>query len=186
MADINPLQQAEAQSNSVPSDWFGRFLFRWSQLSAFIGVLLLIAICITSTISVFCRWLFNQPITGDVELVQIACALSISAFLPYAQMKNAHIIVDFFTVKAPSKVKNSLDLLAALLLAMISMLLAWRSAEGAISTYQWNTTTMILGWPEWIAHLTIAPGFALLGLTALYTAYTKIQALRGKDECSNN
>ncbi|NOL48571.1 TRAP transporter small permease [Pelistega europaea] len=178
MADINPIQK-EVQEATVPRDKLGLFLLRWSQISAFIAVILLIAICITSTISVVSRWLFNQPVTGDVELVQIACALAISAFLPYAQMKNSHIIVDFFTVKASPLIKDSLDLIAALLLAIVSALLTWRSAEGAISTYKWKTTTMILGWPEWIAHITIAPGFALLCLTALYTAYIKLRSLRG-------
>jgi hypothetical protein len=31
---------------------------------------------------------------------------------------------------------------------------------------------MILDWPLWWAHITIAPGFGLLTLTALYTAWT--------------
>lgn len=165
--------------DDFPKDKFGLFLLRWSQLSAFIAALLLLLICIISALSVLSRWLLNSPITGDVELVQIACALSISAFLPYAQMKNSHVIVDFFTIKASAKVKNCLDALAGLLLCLVSALLAWRSAEGAISSYKSNTSLMILGWPEWIAHLTIAPGFFLLSLTALYTTYLRLKENKG-------
>ncbi|ETD72557.1 hypothetical protein V757_03525 [Pelistega indica] len=166
-------------THDEPKDKVGLFLLRWSQLSAFIAAVLLLLICIISALSVLNRWLFNSPITGDVELVQIACALSISAFLPYAQMKNAHVIVDFFTIKASPRIRNLLDAFAGILLCIVSALLAWRSAAGAISSYKSNTSMMILGWPEWLAHLTIAPGFLLLSLTALYTTYLKLKENKG-------
>lgn len=159
---------------------YGSFLLAWSKLSAIIGGLLLLSICIISILSILGRWLFNTPITGDIELVQITCSLSIASFLPYAQMKNAHVIVDFFTHNTSPRNKFLLDTLATVLLAIISCLLAWRSAEGAFNTYRYKTTTMILGLPEWIAHLTISPAFVLLALTALYTGYNNMIQLRRK------
>ncbi|PWW44610.1 TRAP transporter small permease [Melaminivora alkalimesophila] len=158
----------------APQDAVGRFLLAWSRLSALGGVALLLAVCVLSTWSVLGRALFDSPVLGDVEMVQVACSLAIAAFLPYAQMKGAHVIVDFFTLRAGPRLRAWLDTAAALLLALAAAWLAWRSAMGAWDTYATGETSMILGWPLWWAHLTIAPGFGLLALTALYTAWVQL------------
>lgn len=178
MAEVFTAPDAGAPGPAAPQDAVGRFLLAWSQLSALGGVALLVAVCLLSTWSVLGRALFDTPVTGDVEMVQVACALAISSFLPYAQMKNAHVIVDFFTHNAGPRLRALLDVLAALLLAVAAVWLAWRSALGALDSYRSGETSMILGWPQWWAHLTIAPGFALLALTALYTAWQQAQLLR--------
>lgn len=163
----------------------GLFLLRWSQLSAIGGITILLGICLLSTVSVLGRWVFDSPITGDVELVQVGCALALASFLPYAQMKNAHVIVDFFTLNAPINFRRFLDVFAALLMAAAALMLAWRSTVGAISTYKSSAATMILNLPEWLAHLTIAPGFVLLSLTALYTAWVQFNKQENKLKLSD-
>lgn len=169
MAEVIP--QSEVHEERLPQDPLGRFLFGWSKLSALGGALLLFAACVLSVYSVLGRWLFDEPVLGDVEMVQMACALAIAACLPYAQMKNAHVIVDFFTLKAPASVRAVLDRLAALILAVGSLVIAWRSFVGAWEAYASEESTMILGWPLWWSYLTLGPGFLLLALTALHTAW---------------
>lgn len=169
-----------APDPDAPQDAVGRFLLAWSQLSALGGIALLLAICVLSTWSVLGRFLFDAPLMGDVEMVQVACSLAIASFLPYAQMKNSHVIVDFFTHNAGPRLRAWLDALAALLLALLAAWLAWRSAVGAWDTYHTSETSMILGWPQWWAHLTIAPGFGLLMLTALYTAARQLAQARSQ------
>ncbi len=165
--------------DDTPKDAIGRFLMGWSKLSAFGGVIVLVLICLVATASVIGRALFSTPIKGDVELVQLGCSWAIAAFLPYGQMKKAHVIVDFFTLKAPKSLPRVFDIFAALLLALFAVMLMWRSYFGAIDAIKHGTTTMILGMPEWIAHMTIAPGFFLLALTALYTAWQFISNYDG-------
>ena len=165
------LFELEVKTDDTPTDKVGKFLLAWSKLSVLGGVIVLVAICLLSTVSIIGRAVFGVPIKGDVELVQFGCSWAIAAFLPYAQMKNAHVIVDFFTLKAPAGVRRALDIFAALLMAVLAFLLMWRSYFGAVGTYQSNVRSMVLGVPEWWGHITIAPGFFLLGLTALYTAW---------------
>jgi hypothetical protein len=43
------------------------------------------------------RALLNRPIPGDVELTHFGIALCISLCLPWCQLRDANIIVDFFT-----------------------------------------------------------------------------------------
>lgn len=154
-----------------PPDPVGRFLYVWSWASAIGGSLLLFIACAVSVVSVLGRWLVGTPILGDVELVQIACSLAICAFLPYAQMKNGHVIVDFFTMAAPERWKDRLDRTAAMIMAVVAAVIAWRSFAGAYDAWRSGEENMILGWPLWWAYTNIGPGFVLLSLTALHTAW---------------
>lgn len=169
MAELVP--QLDDQRDPGPRDPIGHFLFVWSQLSALGGAVLLIGLCALSVYSVLGRWLFDAPVLGDVELVQMGCALAIAACLPYAQMKSAHVIVDFFTHGASPALRRVLDRIAALVLAFAATVIAWRSVAGAWEASQTGETGMILGWPLWWSYLTLGPGFLLLALTALYTAW---------------
>ena len=169
MAEVIP--HLDDQRDPGPRDPVGHFLFAWSQLSALGGAVLLFAACGVSVYSVLGRWLFDAPVLGDVELVQMACALAIAACLPYAQMKNAHVIVDFFTHNASARVRRVLDRIASVVLALGAAVIAWRSFVGAWEASQTGESTMILGWPLWWSYLTLGPGFLLLALTALYTAW---------------
>lgn len=153
----------------------GRFLMRLSSLSAAVAAALLLLICAVSSWSVLARWLWDEPLLGDVEMVQTACAIAIAACLPYAQMKNAHVIVDFFTHNASERTRRVLDVAAALVLAAVAAVLAQRSAVGAWDSFTSGEITMILGWPQWWAHVGCAPALALLAVCALYTAWDKIK-----------
>ncbi len=178
MAEVFTALDESAPDPSLPQDGVGRFLLAWSQLSALGGVALLVMVCALCTWSVLGRALFSAPVMGDVEIVQIACSLAVASFLPYAQMKNAHVIVDFFTHGASPRVRGWLDMLASFLLGLISAWLAWRSMIGMLDAYKYGEASMILDWPLWWAHLTITPGFALLMLTAFYTAWVHLRTLR--------
>lgn len=162
---------ADTETFARPTEPIGRFLYGWSVLSALCGAAVLFLICGLSAYSVIGRWLFSSPLLGDVELVQMGAAISIAACLPYAQMRKAHIIVDFFTLRASVRTRRWLDVSAALLLALCSAVLAWRSTLGAIETYEYGESTMILGWPLWWSFITLGPGFFLLSLTSLYSAW---------------
>lgn len=171
MAEVELVTELEQDVFVKPTDLMGRFLYTWSMLSALGGAVILFLVCMVSTYSVVGRWLFGAPVLGDVELVQMGAAISIAACLPYAQMRNAHIVVDFFTIKAPPKVRLFLDTIAALLLCLCAAILSWRSTVGGIETYEYMESSMILAWPLWWSFTTLGPGFLLLSITSLYSAW---------------
>ena len=95
-------------------------------------------------------------IPGDFELVQMATALAVFAFLPLCQAHRGNIIVDTFTTRLPRRVRNALDALLGPRLRR-----RWRrsSPGGSRSARRRHCaatpTTMMLGLPiGWaIAHL---------------------------------
>jgi TRAP-type C4-dicarboxylate transport system permease small subunit len=168
MAEAVP--QLDDHTDHGPKDRIGAFLFAWARLSAMGGGLVLLGICGVSVYSIVGRWLFGSSVLGDVELVQMGCAVAISAFLPYCQMKNAHVIVDFFTQSASPDLRRILDKTAACVLAALAAVIAMRSFSGAWDAWRYGETSMILGWPLWWSYINIGPGFALLSAAALHTA----------------
>ena len=63
----------------------------------------------------------------------------------------------------------------ALLLALCSAGVAWRMVIGTLELRASQESSMLLGVPTWYATLLMTPSFALLALTALYSAWVKWQ-----------
>jgi TRAP-type C4-dicarboxylate transport system permease small subunit len=123
------------------------------------------------------RWLINESVQGDIELVQIGTALAVFAFLPLCQARGGNIIVDTFTARLPLRVRNGLDALWDLVYALIAGVIAWRLAAGALDTFRSNTVSMMLGLPVGWAIAACSAMAALLTLVAVLTA---MRHLRGR------
>jgi len=162
---------------AVPEGVFGRLLDLLSRLLAFVGGLLLVAMTLMATYSIAMRALFDEPLLGDVELVQMGCGIAIVFFLPLCQLRRGNVIVDVFTLHAPEGVRRSLDALGGVLMALAAALLAWRSVIGTRDAYGTGEESIIMGLPIWWSMSAFAPGFALLAVVALYTAW---QDFRGE------
>jgi TRAP-type C4-dicarboxylate transport system permease small subunit len=135
------------------------------------GSAIAMAVGLMTAVSVVGRAFFKSPIQGDVELTQLGIALAISLCTPWCQMRRANIIVDFFTQKLSNKTQRLLDAAGAMLLALMCLLLAWRTAVGAVAVQQAHETTMIIGLPMWWAYASLAPGLALGAAVALVQAW---------------
>lgn len=125
------------------------------------------AVALTTVTSIIGRAVLARPIPGDVELTQLGIALAISLCLPWCQLKRSHIIVDFFTQRAAEPTLRRLDAMGALLMAVMVLLLAWRTGAGASAVFGAGETSMILALPMWWIYAALAPGLALAGLIAV-------------------
>jgi TRAP-type C4-dicarboxylate transport system permease small subunit len=142
---------------------------------AFAGGAVLVLMLGMSVASIAGRSVLGTPIPGDFELVQLACAVSIAAFLPWCQFARGNIIVDFFTVRLSPRAQARLDAAGALLLALVMALVAWRAGAGALSVWQSGERAMISRVPQWIGYAAIVPSLALTALVGLYTAWESLR-----------
>jgi len=129
--------------------------------SAAIGAIVLVAVALMTTVSVVGRAFFSHPILGDVELVQLGCAVVVTSFLPYTQFRRANIIVDFFTTGASAAAQRRMDALGVLLYTAMLALVAWRVAVGGLDIYAAQERSMLMDLPLWIPYLLMLPGLAL-------------------------
>jgi TRAP-type C4-dicarboxylate transport system permease small subunit len=157
----------------------GRVLDVLARAFAFTGGAVLVGMTGMSVVSIVGRTVLGSPVPGDFELVQVGSAAAIAAFLPYCQLRRGNIIVDFFTVRAGTRVQGTLDALGALLYAGVMALLAWRAVAGMLAVKAAGEVTMIVGFPIWVGYAVIVPSLALAALVGLATAVDAWKAARG-------
>jgi TRAP-type C4-dicarboxylate transport system permease small subunit len=139
-----------------------------AKLCAVLAGLLLTIITLMTCASVIGRNTTGDAITGDFELTAVTAGAAIALFMPFCQLRRGNIIVDFFTTRLPERTNARLDRLGAGLLALVFVLLAWRTTLGGLNSYNTHSETQILGFPEWVTFALMVPAFVLTALIGLH------------------
>jgi len=146
----------------------GRALLVAAKQLAIAGGLVFVALVVMQIVSIVGRKLFAWPVPGDVELLQMCAAFASSAFFAWCHLANGDVKVDFFTHNLRPRVVAALDCVGSLLVGLFGVLIAWRTAAGAIAVHDVGETSAVLGWPVWIAQALMVPGFVLLAAAGFY------------------
>lgn len=136
----------------------GQLLLTVSRWAAILGGVIFVALVVMSIVSIVGRKLASAPVPGDVEILQMVAAFASALFFAYCHMKRGDVKVDFFTAKMSPRIVQTLDAFGSLLVGLVGLLLAWRTAAGAITVQQSGETSMILGIPQWISQALMVPG----------------------------
>jgi TRAP-type C4-dicarboxylate transport system permease small subunit len=157
-------------------------LEKLAKLSAILAGVLLTFITLMTCASLIGRNTTGWTIAGDFELSGVACGAAVALFMPWCQLRQGNIIVDFFTAKASERTNALLDRLGAIALAAAFTLVAWRTGLGAINAYDTHSSTMMLGFPEWIVYTAMVPPFILTAVIALYQGVAGFDKTAGAHE----
>lgn len=163
-----PIPGAAPSSATLAFGPWGHLLFKASKVSAITGGLIFVAIVVMSIISIVGRKLFAAPVPGDVEVLQMAAAFASASFFAYCHLNGGDVKVDFFTAAASPATNHRLDALGSFLVGLVGALITWRAGAGALSIKDAGETSMILGWPVWVAQVLMLPGFLLMALAGFY------------------
>ena len=169
-----------AHPEALPHGSWGMRLHATSRAFALAGGVLFIVLIAMSLVSIVGRKLFSAPVPGDFELLQMGAAVAAATFFAYCQMSDGHVKVDFFTAWMPARLRAFLDGLAALLMCVVALLISWRTAVGAVASFESGEASLMLGWPGWIAIALIVPSFILFALTGLYIAGRRFRHVLGE------
>ena len=145
-----------------------RILQTLANLCAILAGLLLTVITLITCGNLILRNTTGDSMAGAFEMTAVATGAAIALFMPLAQIRQGHIIVDFFTTKLSDATNNKLDKLGAFVLALVFTLLSWRTSLGGMSAFTANSQTMLLGFPEWIVYAAMVPPFALSAAIGFY------------------
>ncbi len=147
-----------------------RLLEKLAKLSAVTAGVLLTLITLMTCVSVIGRNTTGVTLVGDIELTGVVAGAAIALFLPWCQFKRGNIIVDFFTARASERTNGLFDRLGAFILALCMAVLAWRTCLGGLSAWNTQSTSMMLGFPEWITYSLMVPPLVLTALIGLWQA----------------
>jgi TRAP-type C4-dicarboxylate transport system permease small subunit len=107
------------------------------------------------------------PIRGIYDMTEIGVAAAVFAFLPWAQLNEAHARVDLFRWAMPDWLDRTLDLLFNVAMAFVAAVGTWRLYLGMQDKMAFGETTLIAQIPVWqgyAAGLVGAVGFVLVAL----------------------
>lgn len=142
---------------------------------ALLGGLLSLALAILVVVSVLGRWLISKPVEGDFEFVKMMTAVAVFAFLPYAQVRRANIIVDTFTSWLSGRVTRRIDALWDLVYAATMAVLGYCLVLGTRDYIRSGETTMMLQIVLWPSILIATVLCWLLVLASIATAYERLR-----------
>lgn len=148
----------------------GRLLLVASKALAVVGSAVFVVLVMMSIVSIVGRKLFSAPVPGDMEVLQMAAAFASACFFAFCHLQGGDVKVDFFTARASAVTVYRLDAFGSLLVGIFGALITWRAGAGALSIKAAGETSMILGWPVWIAQMLMVPGFLLLAFAGFYKA----------------
>jgi TRAP-type C4-dicarboxylate transport system permease small subunit len=148
-----------------------------AKLCAILAGVLLTAITLMTCLSLLGRNTIGWTLVGDFELTGVATGAAIALFMPWCQLKNGNIIVDFFTAKSSTATIHKFDQFGSLLLALVFALLTWRTTLGGINAYATGSSSMMMGLPEWFVYVGMTPPFALTTVIALYQTLHGLHSL---------
>lgn len=155
----------DTRGGSVPLAWIDDA----ARTLAVLGGGLMLAAAVMVTLSVLLRWLFSSGVKGDFEMVQIATAVAVFAFLPLCQIRRGNVFVDTFTLRAPAWLNRGLDRLWDLVYAGFAVLIGWRLLAGGLDAIGSRTSSMVLAIPIGWAIMSV-------GVMALFLAAVAVTA----------
>ena len=115
------------------------------------------------------------PIRGIYDMTEVGMAAAVFAFLPWAQMREAHARVDLFQWAIPAKADQTLDVLFNAAMAFVAIVGTHRLYLGMLDKMSFGETTLIAQIPVWqgyAAGLVGAIGFVIV------SAFCMLRALR--------
>jgi TRAP-type C4-dicarboxylate transport system permease small subunit len=140
---------AEQTGATRPDSAFGRVLHRTANVLAVFGGVLSCIMAALVTVSVAGRYLFSLPVPGDYDIVGILCGCAIFAFLPYCQLHRGNVLADFFTQRAPERVKAGLDASGNLIFLIAIAMFTWRLYYGLLEMRQSGEQIAMFAFYRW-------------------------------------
>jgi len=131
---------------------------------ALAGGLVLIAIMLLISAAVFARYVVNQPILGDQELVEIGMSLVVMMAMPFAALKGAHIRVDILDGAIGRRGRFWGDVFARVVSCFVLFLLIRKTWEKAWDAREYGDVTNMIEIPVWIAYGAISVGMGLFAM----------------------
>ncbi len=172
----------------VDPDPLGR-VFAWlADAAAIIGGLILTGMIVMTVASIAGRALAGLahslpvlrgfgPVPGDYEIMSMAGAVAVAAFMPLCQHQAGHVVVDLLFRDAGLRVRATISFIGHALFVAVGALIVRSVYSGMADKIAYGETTMLLRLPAWWGYAGVMGFFALAVLIALYRAGRDLQLI---------
>lgn len=152
-------------------------VLRWLALA---GGMVLFIIMLLVSVSVFFRYVLNQPILGDQELVEIGMSLVVMMAMPYTTLTNQHIRVDILDRYLGDAGRFLADLFARGLAAFVLFLLIQKTWGKTLDAHEYGDVTNMIEIPVALAYGAITIGMGMYIVVLVIQIITQLRrGMRG-------
>ncbi len=123
-----------------PARWLALLLNGVASVTLF---LLMVITCV----DVFGRYVFNHPLTGSTEMVEMSLAILVFAVLPVISWRNEHIVVDLLDSFTPPLVHMLRNILLNIVMAIALYFLGGRILTLGARSLDYGERSEYLGVP---------------------------------------
>ena len=113
---------------------------------------------------VVCRYLFNAPIPGALELVEYMMAISIPLSIAFCTAIRSHVSVEMIVEKLPKTVQAIISFIVTIVMTVFLVILSKQSFINIIDSYQSNITSAVLHIPAYPFTIPVALGMSCYAL----------------------
>lgn len=133
------------------------------------------------TASVVGRYIFNRPILGDVEIVELLMVIVIMFGLASTQASEAHVSVKLVVDRLQKKAQTIIDMCTYLIVTGILVLLTWQGLIHALKILRAGESTDILEIPLAYFRFMVPIGFLAWTLETFLKSLRSINELRNRN-----
>jgi TRAP-type transport system small permease protein len=143
-----------------------------AKLCAAIASVSLAAMMLLTVTDVVLRAVFNRPIRGTYELIELLLCATFFVALPAVFLRDGHIVVDSIDRYAPAIVPWLRRIAGVIAVAML-VLMAWRGGLAARDTWAFGDVTPDLSLPKVLYWIPLLFGLGGGAVAALVTIFRK-------------
>jgi TRAP-type C4-dicarboxylate transport system permease small subunit len=147
-----------------------QFLFKIETIFCLISGLAVFSLMLLAVISVTGRHLFNQPLSGYVDWIEIIMPVIAFLGISYSQRLGGHIRMDILIMNLKGRPLWVLELISSIIILLLVLLLLWGSWSHFLRSFDmsaplWSRDSSVdIGLPIWPAKLIVPIAFFVLGM----------------------
>lgn len=153
--------------NQARSTWFDRVNAWLTMGAAVVLVFMMVFVCT----GVLLRYVFNAPIAGTNEVLELSSAVFVMLALPYCTRQDAHIRIDLIDGVLGPKGLMFTEVLYRVLGIAVLWLMVKSNVAKMLDAFEFDDTTNMMQLPLWPVY-----GMIVLGM-GLYAAILALQLL---------
>ena len=132
-----------------------------------LAAVFLAAMMLLTVADVASRWLFNTPIRGMLDLIELGLACTFFLALPAVFLRDEHLVVDAIDPLVSRRTVRLLDLAGAVISLVVLAVIAWQMLPLARSMIEFGDVSSDLAIPKLYYWLPVLIGIIASGVATL-------------------
>ena len=157
---------------------FERAVHLTSNIFMHISAILLLIMLLLGTTDVLGRYLFNEPISGATEIIEILLPGIVLLGWAYVQLDKSHINVDIIYNRFPPRFKAIVSLCITALAMAVMALIVWQGVDQVIANFQMGRLIRNINVPIYLPQLLVPIGAFVLLLELIVDFLTSIREIK--------